>query len=80
MRKESMASEGGRVSVPCEYRALKECLDRNQGRRERCQRECQEFQTACDNNKRCVCSISCGVSIDQSCRLAAEGKLTPPTK
>ena len=40
------------ISSPCEYKALKECLDRNQGKREKCEREWQEFQNACTNNKR----------------------------
>ena len=37
---------------PCEYKALKECLDRNQGKKEKCEKEWQEFQNACTNNKR----------------------------
>ena len=54
MRITSMATEGGSApqSSPCEYKALKECLDRNQGKREKCEREWQEFQNACANNKR----------------------------
>ena len=36
----------------CEYQALKDCLDRNQGRREKCEREWREFQTLCVNNKK----------------------------
>lgn len=37
---------------PCEYKALKECLDRNQGKKEKCEKEWQEFQNACTNNRR----------------------------
>ena len=37
---------------PCEYKALKECLERNQGKKEKCEREWQEFQNACSNNRR----------------------------
>ena len=40
------------TTSPCEYKALKECLDRNQGKREKCEREWQEFQNACANNKK----------------------------
>ena len=53
MRTTSMASEAEQVKLsPCEYRALKECLDKNQGNREKCEKEWQEFQNACAHNKR----------------------------
>ena len=39
-------------TTPCEYRALKECLDKNNGKREKCEKEWQEFQNACASNKK----------------------------
>ena len=54
MRIRSMATKEGEIRTPCEYRALQECLERNQGSRDKCQREWREFQNACANNKRCV--------------------------
>lgn len=61
---ERRAEEDGFVTVKaaCEYKALKECLDRNQGKREKCEKEWQEFQNLCERNK----------------KLATEGKLQPP--
>lgn len=45
-------SEAAIRPTPCEYRALKECLDKNNGKREKCEKEWQEFQNACANNKK----------------------------
>ena len=42
------------VKAACEYKALKECLDRNQGKREKCEKEWQEFQNLCERNKKWV--------------------------
>ncbi len=36
----------------CEHQALKECLDRNQGNKDKCVKEWQEFQNLCSNNKK----------------------------
>ena len=47
----------------CEYAALKECLDRNHGKRERCEKEWQDFQNLCSANKKLgvwVC-LGCGL-------------------
>lgn len=51
---ERRAEEDGFVTVKaaCEYKALKECLDRNQGKREKCEKEWQEFQNLCERNKK----------------------------
>lgn len=40
------------IEAACEYKALKDCLDRNQGRKEKCEKEWQEFQNLCATNKR----------------------------
>lgn len=40
------------METACEYKALKDCLDRNQGRKEKCEKEWQEFQNLCATNKR----------------------------
>ena len=40
------------IEAACEYKALKDCLDRNQGRKEKCEKEWQEFQNLCTTNKR----------------------------
>lgn len=45
-------SEGFVTIKACEYKALKECLDRNQGRKEKCEKEWLEFQNLCEQNKR----------------------------
>lgn len=48
-----MESEESFTTVKsCEYKALKECLDKNQGRKEKCEKEWIEFQTLCANNKK----------------------------
>ena len=36
----------------CEYKALKECLDRNGGKKEKCEKEWRNFQQLCSNNKK----------------------------
>lgn len=51
MAEKEGASDLENVS-PCEYKALKECLDRNKGKKEKCEKEWQEFQDACANNRR----------------------------
>ena len=67
---------------PCEYKALKECLERNQGKKEKCEREWFQFQNACTNNKRCVCCINFLFAFHtllvHFCRLAAQQKLSVP--
>jgi len=41
-----------KVETACEYKPLKDCLDRNQGKKEKCEKEWQEFQNLCARNKR----------------------------
>lgn len=48
----SSAEEYITIEAACEYKALKDCLDRNQGRKEKCEKEWQEFQNLCATNKR----------------------------
>lgn len=36
----------------CEYKALKECLDRNGGKKEKCEKEWREFENLCANNRK----------------------------
>ena len=36
----------------CEYKALKQCLDRNGGKKEKCEKEWLEFQQLCTTNKK----------------------------
>lgn len=48
----SSAEEYITIEAACEYKALKDCLDRNQGRKEKCEKEWQEFQNLCAANKR----------------------------
>ena len=57
--KHKMDSKEGRnsekfvtIESGCEYKALKECLDRNKGRKEKCEKEWAEFQNLCARNKR----------------------------
>ena len=84
-----MAEKGAEVTTqtaPCEYRALKECLERNEGKREKCDKEWQEFQNSCSNNRKLVIpfrevesySVVRGHRTWLCFRLAAEGKLTLP--
>ena len=40
------------ISAACEYKQLKECLDRNQGKKEKCEKEWEEFQNICARNKK----------------------------
>ena len=35
----------------CEHQALKECLERNGGKKEKCEKEWQEFQNLCSKNR-----------------------------
>lgn len=35
----------------CEYKALKECLDRNRGKKEKCEKEWREFENLCTKNR-----------------------------
>lgn len=49
------ASEKSEVYVQiksCEYQALKDCLERNKGKKEKCEKEWNEFQNLCANNKK----------------------------
>lgn len=48
----SSAEEYITIEAACEYKALKDCLDRNQGRKKKCEKEWQEFQNLCAANKR----------------------------
>ena len=36
----------------CEYKALKDCLDRNGGKKEKCEKEWREFENLCAKNKK----------------------------
>ena len=45
--------EGKFVTIKsCEYKALKECLDRNGGKKEKCEKEWREFENLCANNRK----------------------------
>ena len=57
-----MAMESGVVSgdqdkefvtiKSCEYKALKECLDRNRGKKEKCDKEWRDFEQLCSKNRK----------------------------
>ena len=49
-----MDGESRAIKAACEYKALKECLDRNGGKKEKCEKEWEEFQTLCAGNKKLV--------------------------
>ena len=36
----------------CEYKALKDCLDRNGGKKEKCEKEWREFENLCAKNRK----------------------------
>lgn len=36
----------------CEYKALKECLDRNGGKKEKCDKEWRDFEQLCSKNRK----------------------------
>lgn len=40
------------VTPSCDHKALKECLDRNNGDRSKCMKEWEDFQRSCAENKR----------------------------
>lgn len=40
------------VTPSCDHKALKECLDRNNGDRSKCIKEWEDFQRSCAENKR----------------------------
>lgn len=45
--------EEGFVTIKsCEYKALKECLDRNKGKKDKCEKEWQEFENLCARNRK----------------------------
>ena len=40
-------------ATPCDYKPLKECLERNGGKKEYCEKEWKDFQSYCSKaNKR----------------------------
>ncbi len=47
-----MDKESTGIQSSCEYKALKACLDKNQGRREKCEKEWLDFQNQCAAKKR----------------------------
>lgn len=45
--------EGEFVTIKsCEYKALKECLERNGGKKERCEKEWRDFEQLCSKNRK----------------------------
>lgn len=43
-----------KIEAGCEYRALKECLEKNNWKKDKCEKEWLEFQTLCDTNRKYV--------------------------
>lgn len=41
-----------KIQTACEYQALKVCLEKNNWKKEKCEKEWQEFQSLCATNKR----------------------------
>ena len=48
-----------KIQSACEYQALKECLIKNNWKKEHCEKEWKEFQNLCQNNKRYI--INCNI-------------------
>lgn len=40
-----------KLQAACEYQALKECLERNNWKKARCEKEWLEFETLCSRNR-----------------------------
>ena len=41
-----------KVENVCEYKALKECLEKNNWKKDKCEKEWTDFQTLCKTNRR----------------------------
>lgn len=40
-----------KIQAACEYKALKQCLERNEWKKEKCEKEWQEFENLCSKNR-----------------------------
>ena len=40
-----------KIQTACEYQALKDCLEKNNWRKEKCEKEWLEFENLCSKNK-----------------------------
>ena len=56
-------SDTVKIQSACEYRALKECLEKNNWKKDKCEKEWQEFKTLCSNNKRLIIIIHVGYNV-----------------
>lgn len=43
-----------KIETACEYKSLKTCLEKNNWKKEKCEKEWMEFETLCSKNKRSV--------------------------
>lgn len=43
-----------KIEAACQYQALKACLEKNNWKKEKCEKEWEEFQTLCATNRKWV--------------------------
>ena len=43
-----------KAEATCQYQALKACLEKNNWKKEKCEKEWEEFQTLCATNRKWV--------------------------
>lgn len=48
---DTSASRITKIQAACEYQALKNCLEKNNWRKEKCEKEWVEFENLCSKNK-----------------------------
>ena len=46
------SSQITKIKTACEYQALKTCLENNNWRKEKCEKEWQEFENLCSRNRK----------------------------